>query len=133
LPGAQRINKRDPDIYKNEWSIMSKRRSSYAIVMVVCLILGFILVGCQLRRVQNNQPLILSTNEPVQPSQSAISTTTVTQTSVPTLLTATKISQPTVTPTSVATSDAKGDQVEQLLDQLNQMNQNGDPFTDLPQ
>jgi hypothetical protein len=129
---------------KNTESTCLRKKQSAIKIAMLCLALAFAVFGCRQTGGQNNLPTVPPTNPPVQQPQSAPPTDTVQPTSVPAVPTAT-VAQPTTAPTATATvqpiatstaaanTDAEGDQIERLLNQLNQMNQNGDPFGDLPQ
>ncbi|HTX91628.1 MAG TPA: hypothetical protein VMC09_10465 [Anaerolineales bacterium] len=121
-------------------SISRKKQASFG-VAAACLVLA--LIACRASGGQSNPSPVPPTNPPVQQPQPVPPTDTIQPTAVPTNTvaqpttapTATDTAEPTatVTATPAANTDAVGDQVQQLLDQLNQMNQKGDPFGDLPQ
>jgi hypothetical protein len=118
-----------------------KKQSSWMPYLALSAALIFALIGC---RASGGQPTVAPINPPVQQPSPLPPTDTVQPTTVPavptatvaqptTAPTATNAVQPTATQTVAVDTNAEGDQVLQLLNQLDQMNQKGDAFNDLPQ
>jgi hypothetical protein len=109
----------------------------------LCVMLATLLTGCGLRGGNNNQPPAPPTNapsqpQPAQPQQPSLAppsavpaepTQASTQAVQPT-----EAVQPTAAPaTETAQSDPQGDEIDQLLNQLDRENQSADPLNDVPQ
>jgi len=110
-------------------------RSSFLLHLALAAALIFALIGC---RATGGQPTMPPTNPPVQQPQPVPPTDTVppataTIAQATTSPAPTNTAQPIATATTAANVNAQGDQVMQLLNQLDQMNQKGDAFNDLPQ
>lgn len=125
-----------------------KTRNPAAMVSTaaLCALLVAGLTGCGLRGRDNTPPTVppqQPTTAPVQPTQAgqpaqptvaqptdaAVQPTAEQPTAVPPTVAA-----PTQAPTvAAAQPDTQGDEIEQLLDQLDQQNQKADPLNDVPQ
>lgn len=122
-------------IYSNKHS-----RCRLAAVIVGALMVAA-LSGCGLRGGKVNpppaptNPLAQQPQQPQQPQSqqqqpTALSPVSAPQTEAPAQVT--QSAQPTQAMTEAATPDAQGDEVQQMLDQLDKENQSADPLGDVP-
>lgn len=120
---------------------LNRRPLSVFLTLALCVALGAGLTGCGLRGRQPTQPPAPPTTAPIQPVQPTTAPTPATAapaqptvpSGAPTDVPPTSVSQPTAAPTMAAQPDTQGDEIEQLLDQLDQQNQKADPLNDVPQ
>jgi hypothetical protein len=96
------------------------------------LVLMAALAGCGLRGGQNNQPPAPPTVAPAQPTAAPAQPTAVAP-QPPTAAPTEAVQPSAVPPTATVQSDPQGDELEQLLDQLDQENSSADPLDDVPQ
>lgn len=122
------------------WMKSDRRTATFLGIVAPCLLIVAGLSGCALRSGRNQQPSAPPTGaalqpqaQPQQPQQQQPSQPPPTAAAGQPVAPTEAVQPPAASTQAVQSDDPQGDEVEQLLDQLDQENKSADPLNDVPQ